>query len=53
VEPYVMNSRDVHARIQAGDYEGKKKVAGAVRTSIYQEYADSVTAGLVDYYGKR
>jgi N-acetylmuramoyl-L-alanine amidase len=53
VEPYVMNSRDVHARIQAGDYEGKKKVAGAVRPSIYREYADSVAAGLVDYYGKR
>lgn len=53
VEPYVMNSRDVHARIQAGDYEGKKKVAGLVRPSIYREYADSVAAGLVDYYGKR
>jgi N-acetylmuramoyl-L-alanine amidase len=53
VEPYVMNSRDVHARIQAGDYEGKKKVAGVVRLSIYREYADSVAAGLVDYYGKR
>jgi N-acetylmuramoyl-L-alanine amidase len=53
VEPYVMNSRDVHARIQAGDYEGKKKVAGAVRPSIYREYADSVATGLVDYYGKR
>ena len=53
VEPYVMNSRDVHARIQAGDFEGKKKVAGAVRPSIYQEYSDSVAAGLVDYYGKR
>jgi N-acetylmuramoyl-L-alanine amidase len=53
VEPYVMNSRDVHARIQAGDYEGKKKIAGATRQSIYREYADSVVAGLVDYYGKR
>jgi hypothetical protein len=48
-----MNSRDVHARIQAGDYEGKKKIAGASRQSIYREYADSVVAGLVDYYGKR
>ena len=53
VEPYVMNSRDVHARIQAGDYQGKKKVAGVLRPSIYREYADSVAAGLVDYYGKR
>jgi N-acetylmuramoyl-L-alanine amidase len=53
VEPYVMNSRDVNARIQAGDYEGKKKAAGVVRPSIYREYADSVAAGLIDYYGKR
>lgn len=53
VEPYVMNSRDVHARVQAGDYEGKKKVAGLVRPSIYREYADGIAAGLVDYYGKR
>lgn len=53
VEPYVMNSRDVHARIQAGDYDGKKKVGGITRPSICREYADSVAAGLVDYYGKR
>ncbi|MEI8293466.1 MAG: N-acetylmuramoyl-L-alanine amidase [bacterium] len=53
VEPYVMNSRDVHARVQAGDYEGKKKVAGVVRPSIYREYADSVSTGLVDYYRQR
>lgn len=53
VEPYVMNSRDVHARIQAGDYAGKRKVGGIIRPSIYREYADSVAAGLVDYYGKR
>ncbi|MFM8981298.1 MAG: N-acetylmuramoyl-L-alanine amidase, partial [Spartobacteria bacterium] len=39
-EPYVMNSREVFQRIQAGDYEGKKKIAGASRKSIYREYAD-------------
>ncbi len=50
-EPYVMNSREVHARIQAGDYEGKKKVAGKLQPSIYREYADAIVAGLVDYYG--
>ena len=52
-EPYVMNSHTVHQRIQAGDYEGRKSVAGASRPSIYREYADAITSGLVDYYGKR
>jgi len=51
-EPYVMNSKDVFARIQAGDYEGVRDVNGAERKSIFREYADSVTEGLVDYYSK-
>jgi hypothetical protein len=45
-----MNSRDAFARIQAGDYEGLRNVNGAERKSIFREYADSVTAGLVEYY---
>ncbi len=53
VEPYVMNSRAAFARIQVGDYEGRKNFAGVPRKSIYREYADSVVAGLVDYYSKR
>ena len=52
-EPYVMNSREVFRRVQAGDYEGKKKVAGAPRKSIYREYADAIVAGLVNYYSHR
>jgi len=51
-EPYVMNSKDVFARIQAGDYEGVRNVSGVERKSIFREYADSVTEGLVDYYSK-
>jgi hypothetical protein len=51
-EPYVMNSKDVFARIQAGDYEGMRNVNGVERKSIFREYADSVTEGLVDYYSK-
>jgi len=27
-EPYVMNSNDVFARIQAGDYEGMRNING-------------------------
>ncbi len=49
-EPYVMNSIDAFARIQAGDYEGTRDINGIERKSIFREYADSVTDGLVDYY---
>jgi N-acetylmuramoyl-L-alanine amidase len=51
-EPYVMNSKDVFARIQAGDYQGTRNVNGVERKSIFREYADSVVDGLVDYYSK-
>ena len=49
-EPYVMNSRDVFARIQAGDYEGTRTIDGIERKSIFREYADGVAEGLADYY---
>src|SRR6476620_11500088 len=51
-EPYVMNSKDVFARIQAGDYEGTRNINGVERKSIFREYADSVTDGLIEYYSK-
>jgi hypothetical protein len=51
-EPYVMNSKDVFARIQAGDYDGTRNVNGVERKSIFHEYADSVVEGLVDYYSE-
>jgi N-acetylmuramoyl-L-alanine amidase len=50
LEPYVMNSKEVHARIQAGDYPGEKLVQGRLRKSIYREYADAVARGLEKYY---
>lgn len=49
-EPYVMNSSEVFARVQAGDYEGTRPINGVERPSIYREYVDSVVAGLVEYY---
>lgn len=49
-EPYVMNNREVYERVQAGDYEGTKEVAGKTRRSLYREYVDAVTNGLVNYY---
>jgi N-acetylmuramoyl-L-alanine amidase len=51
-EPYVMNSKDAFARIQAGDYEGTRNVNGVERKSIFHEYADSVAEGLAEYYRK-
>ena len=51
-EPYVMNSKDAFARIQAGDYEGTRNVNGLERKSIFREYADSVADGLIEYYSK-
>lgn len=52
-EPYVMNSRQDYARIQAGDYKGTKTINGVPRKSIYREYADALADGLVAYYGDR
>ncbi|MEY2530418.1 MAG: hypothetical protein QOI96_503, partial [Verrucomicrobiota bacterium] len=49
-EPYVMNSKDGFARIEAGDYEGTKEINGVQRKSIFREYADSVADGLKEYY---
>jgi hypothetical protein len=49
-EPYVMNSRDAFARIQAGDYEGTRDIGGVERKSIVREYADGLVNGLSEYY---
>ncbi|MCW1924789.1 N-acetylmuramoyl-L-alanine amidase [Luteolibacter arcticus] len=52
-EPYVMNSTEDHARIQAGDYEGEREVWGKLRPSIFREYADCVALGLKRYFQAR
>jgi hypothetical protein len=49
-EPYVMNSHDVFARVQAGDYDGTRMINDVERPSIYREYVDGVVDGLVEYY---
>src|SRR5687768_1266472 len=38
LEPYVMNNQEVWERVQAGDYEGSRLVAGSLRRSLYREY---------------
>jgi hypothetical protein len=47
-----MNSRETFARIREGDYEGKRRVAGEKRRSIYREYVGGVVQGLVAYFEK-
>lgn len=46
LEPYVMNSHETWARVQAGDYEGERLIAGSTRKSLVREYADSVVEAL-------
>ena len=53
IEPYVMNSPEVFARVQAGDYDGTREFGGVQRPSIFREYADAVAVGLADYYRKQ
>ena len=52
LEPYVMNSREVFARVSAGDYKGTREVAGKKRANIYQEYVDGVVDGVLEYFKK-
>lgn len=52
-EPYLQNGTDSHARIMAGDYEGLRFVHGILRPSIFREYTNAITEGLVRIYGKR
>ena len=52
LEPYVMNSCEVFERVQAGDYEGTKRVAGKKRPSIFREYVEGVVEGVLDYVKK-
>ena len=49
LEPYIANSKEVFARIQAGDYKGVRKVAGKRRVSLIEEYVDAIVAGLVGH----
>ena len=50
MEPYVMNSIHDYARIQAGDYEGLRKINGKQLPSIFREYAEALAKGLAKHY---
>ena len=49
-EPYIMNNREVHDRVQEGEYPGLREFNGVFKKNIYQEYADAITSGLVNYF---
>jgi N-acetylmuramoyl-L-alanine amidase len=50
--PY-MNARDAYYRIIAGDYIGRRVIQGQSVPSVYRQYADSVEAGVLKYFGAR
>lgn len=50
-EPYFMNQKVTYRRLLAGDYEGTKLFDGKPYPSIFRDYADAVTAGLIRAYG--
>ncbi len=50
-EPYFMNNKYVVRRLLAGDYEGTRTILDKPFPSIFREYAQAVTEGLVNSYG--
>ena len=52
IEPYVMNSEETFARIQAGEYEGLRNFGGVMRPNIFEEYVDGVMEGLAAYFAQ-
>jgi N-acetylmuramoyl-L-alanine amidase len=52
LEPYYMNNRLVHQRLQLGDYEGTREIEGQQYRSIFREYADAVADGLTSFLSR-
>jgi hypothetical protein len=50
IEPYVMNSQEFFARVQAGEYEGLRDFSGVMRQNIFEEYAQGVVDGIAAYF---
>lgn len=47
--PY-MNDRATFKRMQAGDYEGEKTIAGRSVRSIHREFADFIAQGVIGHF---
>jgi N-acetylmuramoyl-L-alanine amidase len=52
-EPFFMNNKYVVRRLLAGDYEGTKTFLDKSFPSIFREYAQAVTEGVVNAYSAR
>lgn len=50
LEPYVMNHPETYQRLLQGHYVGRTLTNGRLRSSIYEDYAQGVLDGLVNYY---
>lgn len=50
LEPFVMNNEDVYRRLLQGPYAGRTLTNGRLRSSIYEDYAQGIIDGLVNYY---
>jgi len=53
VESPYMNDASVYARLQAGDYDGERQVQGVMVRSLYRDYAESVSQGIIEFYRNR
>ena len=51
-EPYVMNNSIVYRRLAVGDYLGRSRIEGRMRSSIFQDYTMGIIDGLEAYYSK-
>ncbi len=49
-EPYFMNNKYVVRRLLAGDYEGTRPILDKSFPSIFREYAQAVTEGILNAY---
>ncbi len=52
IEAYVMNHPETIARIQAGDFSGRRNIAGREFSSLYEDYAGGVATGILEYFRK-
>lgn len=50
LEPFVMNNEEVYRRLLQGPYTGRTLTNGRLRSSIYEDYAQGIIDGLVNYY---
>lgn len=50
IEAYVMNHPEVVARIEAGDFSGRRKIGDQEHSSIFQDYAEGLAQGILDYF---